>query len=115
VGKLTNVRSRLTAAPTRIARVDPQKDYEQRRAASVEWRAWYKTKDWQRLRWRVLARDLFTCQMCGRVEAQTRLLVADHKIAHRGIAELFWNDANLQCLCKPCHDSAKQRLERGRR
>jgi 5-methylcytosine-specific restriction protein A len=114
MGRLTTVRSRLTPAPRRLPRVDPQQDFDQRRDAANEWRGWYKTKDWQRLRWRVLVRDQFTCRICTRVEAQTRHLVADHIIPHRGQADLFWDDANLQCLCKTCHDSTKQRQERGR-
>lgn len=81
------------------------------RDASVEWRSWYKTARWQRKRWSVLVRDDFTCQRCGRVEAITSKLVADHKIPHRGDEALFWDDDNLQCLCKTCHDSAKQREE----
>lgn len=62
----------------------------------------------------VLIRDMFTCQMpgCGRIEANTSKLVADHKIQHHGDETLFWNPKNLQCLCKACHDSLKQRMER---
>lgn len=76
------------------------------------WRAWYKTARWQRLRWSILLRDLFTCQICGVIEGVTSQLVADHKTAHRGDEVLFWDDGNLQCLCKTCHDSIKQRDER---
>jgi 5-methylcytosine-specific restriction endonuclease McrA len=76
-------------------------------------RGWYKTARWQRLRWQVLVRARFTCAMCGRLEADTARLVADHVVPHRGRAALFWDDANLQCLCKPCHDGAKQRAEGG--
>jgi 5-methylcytosine-specific restriction enzyme A len=85
------------------------------RDQQVPGRAWYKTARWQRLRWSVIKRDLFTCAMCGRVEGNTRLLVADHKRPHRGDEALFWDDGNLQCLCKPCHDSEKQRQERAGR
>ncbi|EZP57246.1 HNH endonuclease family protein [Sphingomonas sp. RIT328] len=62
----------------------------------------------------ILRRDLFTCQWrgCGRVEADTSLLVADHREPHRGDEALFWDERNLWCLCKPCHDSRKQREER---
>ncbi|MGP3699203.1 HNH endonuclease [Rhodobacter sp. NSM] len=83
------------------------------RDARVEWRSWYKTSRWQRLRWKVLVRDLFTCQWpgCGRVESNTSLLVADHKRPHRGDEALFWDEGNLWCLCKPCHDRLKQRDE----
>ena len=61
----------------------------------------------------VLVRDLFTCQWpgCGRIEANTSQLVADHRRPHRGDERLFWDDRNLQCLCKPCHDGPKARAE----
>lgn len=85
-----------------------------RRDATQPWRAWYKTARWQKLRWSVLVRDLFTCQMtaCGRVVADTSKLVADHKIAHRGDERLFWDENNLHCICKDCHDRVKQSEER---
>jgi 5-methylcytosine-specific restriction protein A len=76
------------------------------------WRRWYKTSRWQRLRWSILVRDLFTCQRCKRIESDTSQLVADHKTPHRGNEALFWDEENLTCMCKPCHDGAKQSLER---
>lgn len=76
------------------------------------WKAWKKTVKWQRLRWSVLVRDLFTCQRCRKVEADTSQLVADHIKAHKGDKHLFWDKTNLQCLCKPCHDGPKQSFER---
>ena len=79
---------------------------------NAPWRAWYKTARWQRLRWQVLTDAMFTCAMCGRLEGQSRNLVADHIRPHRGDEELFWDRANLQCLCKSCHDGAKQSMER---
>lgn len=76
------------------------------------WRKWYHTKRWVRLRWEVLARDLFTCRMCGRTHGDTSKLVADHIRPHRGRAELFWLASNLQTLCAdPCHNTVKQREE----
>ena len=83
------------------------------RDAALPWRRWYKTARWQRLRWFVLVRDLFTCQMpgCGRVEPDTAQLVADHIRPHRGDEALFWAETNIQCVCKSCHDGLKQRLE----
>lgn len=81
------------------------------RDAGQPWRAWYKTARWQKLRWSVLVRDLFTCRECGRIEADTSKLVADHKRAHRGDERKFWDPENLQCLCKPCHDKVKQAQE----
>nr|WP_246272600.1 HNH endonuclease [Phyllobacterium pellucidum] len=50
--------------------------------------------------------------MCGRIEPNTSQLVADHKTPHRGSEYLFWKDANIQCVCRVCHDSEKQRQER---
>ena len=82
------------------------------RDAALPWRRWYKTARWQKLRWAVLVRDLFTCRMCGRTEGDTSRLVADHITPHRGDADLFWAEANLQCLCKACHDRVKQREEK---
>jgi 5-methylcytosine-specific restriction protein A len=77
------------------------------------WKAWYKTARWQQLRLAIFRRDLFTCQMpgCGRLEGNTSLLVCDHKTPHRGDATLFWDASNLQTICKPCHDSVKQKEE----
>ncbi|WP_295810387.1 hypothetical protein [uncultured Nitratireductor sp.] len=31
---------------------------------------------------------------------------------HKGDERLFWDRDNLQCLCKHCHDSAKQSFEK---
>lgn len=75
------------------------------------WKAWYKTARWQKLRYAILLRALFTCSKCGRIEGNTSLLVADHIKPHRGDASLFWDEANLQCLCKACHDKLKQTEE----
>jgi 5-methylcytosine-specific restriction endonuclease McrA len=82
------------------------------RDASVVWRSWYKTARWQRLRWSVLLKACFTCAKCGHIEAITKLLVADHVVPHRGDEALFWDEENLQCLCKTCHDRVKQAEER---
>ncbi|MGV2082069.1 MULTISPECIES: HNH endonuclease [unclassified Rhizobium] len=86
------------------------------RDVNVGWRKWYKTARWQKLRMSVLVRDLFTCQMrgCGRIVADTSQLVADHKLQHHGDPDLFWDDNNLQCMCKTCHDTLKQKEERAR-
>jgi 5-methylcytosine-specific restriction enzyme A len=59
----------------------------------------------------IIARDLFTCRMCRKVEGNTSLLVCDHIEPHRGCVEKFWAGP-FQTLCKGCHDNEKQRLER---
>ena len=90
-----------------------ERDHDRARAAANPLRRLYGTARWQRLRWAVLVRDLFACRMCGAVHSDTSLLVADHIRPHRGDEALFWDEGNLQCLCKRCHDGAKQRGERG--
>ena len=114
MGRLKQLPNRLGALPSRIAGSSPAPgaDRSRQRDATVPWRAWYKTAKWQRLRWSILERDLFACQMCRRVDGNTSQLVADHRQPHRGDAALFWNPENLQCLCKRCHDKHKQAIER---
>lgn len=41
--------------------------------------------------------------------------VVDHIQPHRGDTALFWDTGNWQSLCKQCHDSYKQRLEKSGR
>lgn len=48
----------------------------------------------------------------GRYVAAT---VVDHIVPHRGDMKLFWDRDNWQALCKACHDSHKQRLEKSGR
>jgi 5-methylcytosine-specific restriction endonuclease McrA len=50
------------------------------------------------------------CEAAGLTVAAT---VVDHITPHKGDAALFWDPANWQPLCKRCHDSTKQRLEKG--
>jgi len=115
VGKLSNLKPRFTAAAPRLAR---RTDAEGHSPVSEPWRAWYHLSRWKHpqrgLRIRVLRRDLFTCQWpgCGRIEADTSLLVADHKIPHRGDPDLFWDEEGIWTLCKPHHDGLKQASEK---
>ena len=113
MGKLRQIRGPLAGLKPRVAFLNDDKAAASRaRDRTTEGRTWYKTQRWRKLRWQILVRDLFTCQKCSRVEPVTALLVADHKTPHRGEEALFWDDANLWCLCKRCHDSTKQREER---
>lgn len=52
------------------------------------------------------------CAMCKRHGHVTAATVVDHIEPHRGDQALFWNKANWQPLCKRCHDSTKQRIEK---
>lgn len=69
---------------------------------------------WQKARLTFLRRpENVLCRLCkaaGRVELAT---VVDHVVPHRGDQTLFWDTNNWQPLCKPCHDSDKQSVERG--
>jgi 5-methylcytosine-specific restriction protein A len=49
------------------------------------------------------------CEKIGRVTAAT---VVDHIKPHKGDERLFYDRRNLQSLCKQCHDSNKQAMER---
>ena len=84
----------------------------------TEWQGFYKLKIWCHkptgLRWQTLTKALYTCKQCGwqAKASETHLLVANHIKPHKGDWELFANPDNLECLCKPCHDSAVQSFER---
>ena len=115
MGRLKTIKPRIGTLAPRIGRVAGDETARLReRDQNVEWRKWYKTARWQKLRMSVLVRDMFTCQMagCGKVVMDTSQLVADHKQQHHGDPDLFWDERNLQCLCKPCHDKLKQKEER---
>lgn len=114
MGKLKALPPRLgTLAPYRIRQPENRQQYDKQRNEQP-WRKWYNTTRWRKLRWTILLRDRFTCQMCGRIEGDTSKLVADHDTPHRGSERLFWDEGNLKTLCKsPCHDKHKQRQEQG--
>lgn len=89
----------------------------------------YTTTRWRRMRKAQLVKEPF-CRFCAqgicshetkRVNAtylgkpivcKTFATIADHVVAHKGDAKLFWDTENLQSLCKLCHDSIKQSMER---
>jgi 5-methylcytosine-specific restriction enzyme A len=110
---------RLRAMPARLAQLAPMikraADAEGHSPIAEPWRRWYSLKRWRDLRLEVLARDLFTCRMCRRLEADTSQLVADHIVQHRGDPGRFWAEGNLQTLCAPCHNRLKQAAERAAR
>ncbi|SEC73242.1 HNH endonuclease [Pseudomonas anguilliseptica] len=83
----------------------------ERRGNSAERGYGYK---WQQARAGYLRKHplCVECQSRGRTVAAT---VVDHKVAHRGDMTVFWDKANWQSLCKHCHDSWKQRMEKSGR
>ena len=50
--------------------------------------------------------------MCERSGIITVATVVDHIRAHKGDETLFFDPANLASLCKPHHDSSKQKAEK---
>ena len=71
----------------------------------------YSTAGWQALRGQQLRLEP-TCRLCRQAGRVTPATVADHITPHRGDRARFFDPANLQSLCKTCHDGAKQRLEK---
>jgi 5-methylcytosine-specific restriction endonuclease McrA len=115
MARLKRLPPRISAAPSRISiQTQDEAQRSRLRMVSSPWRAWYNTARWKQKRMAIFTRDLFTCQMreCRRLEGDTSQLVCDHIKPHRGDDALFWDDANLQTLCKPCHDRLKQIEER---
>ncbi|WP_136685687.1 HNH endonuclease [Falsirhodobacter xinxiangensis] len=111
--KISTIKPVIKIIAPRIGRMPAGEAARHReRDEALHWRKWYKTSRWQKLRWSILVRDGFTCGMCGRLEGQTSQLVADHKTPHRGNEAMFWDADNIWCVCKGCHDGAKQRMER---
>lgn len=112
MGKLTNLRSSIgTLSPGIGYAPGDTKAADKSRNQLAPWRAWYKTARWLKLRQVILLRDLYRCQMCGRVSSTG--MVVDHVRPHRGDEHLFWDEGNLQVLCgSPCHSKHKQALER---
>lgn len=111
MGRLKTLAPRVTSLKPRVGnapgdRAAVERDRNSRNKA----RAWYHSKRWKDLRQATLMRDLYTCQMCGRVSEQG--MVIDHITPHRGEPALFWKEANLQVLCaSPCHNQHKQKQE----
>ena len=60
-------------------------------------------KAWQKARKRYLEAHPL-CVACLREGRYTKATDVDHIVPHRGDPALFWDGANWQALCKPCHD-----------
>ena len=63
-------------------------------------RAGLKGPRWERLRRVVLVRDSWTCQTCGRSAGRVEV---DHVVPLHIDTSLAWDTANLQTLCRRCH------------
>lgn len=102
--KLSNLKPRLGTLP---ARMRTATDIPTPRETMP-----YRTYRWQKLRERVLLRDMYQCRMCGRIQIGKGETIIDHIKPHRGDLALFWDETNLQVLCKsPCHEQHKKHIE----
>jgi len=81
---------------------------KERARPNVEIRRWYRTPAWRALRRQVITASAHTCAACGKVAAA---LEVDHIRKHDGDRGLFWSRANVQALCRTCHQTKTQRGE----
>ena len=79
-------------------------------SASDQWDHWYDLAKWKRLRAFQLKQHPL-CAFCMRKGLVVPATVVDHIESHRG----DWNKfvtGKLQSLCAPCHDGAKQEIDK---
>ena len=82
-------------------------------APRSEYTKWYKTAAWQKRRRAQLNTEPL-CRECNRIGILTPATVADHIERHSGDVAKFW-EGELQSLCRSCHNSFKQRVEKSGR
>jgi 5-methylcytosine-specific restriction endonuclease McrA len=74
---------------------------------------------YNRARWKKMSRQQRQrqplCAMCKARGIIAVAQVADHIRQHRGNEAFFYDPANLQSLCRRCHDTHKARAERSGR
>ncbi|KPF47079.1 HNH endonuclease [Rhizobium sp. AAP43] len=120
MGKLKTMAPRIGRLAPRIGRAPgDEKARLRERDQTVDWRSWYGTERWKKLRRQVWVRDKFICQKTGKLcigrYPAGNSPVADHKIPHRGDERLFWDPDNIETVSKAYHDGEKQRQERALR
>lgn len=81
------------------------------RIAGRNFKNWYGSKIWQRLRYYQLRKEPF-CRFCKDRGDLVAGHAVDHIKPHKGEWDLFSDPSNLQTLCKTCHNGAKQRIEK---
>jgi 5-methylcytosine-specific restriction protein A len=77
----------------------------------LAWHVWYSHARWRRRSKRQLELEPL-CQWCQRRGVITAARVTHHLVPHHGDRQKFWY-GELISLCKSCHDSDGQRIERG--
>ncbi|MBN8292831.1 AAA family ATPase [Rhodobacter sp. NTK016B] len=116
MAKLRTVRPALARSSPPLARAAKERKRLATRDDDREWRKWYSTARWKRLREEALVAASYTCAKTGRVltgkHPSPDSPVVDHIKPHRGDPDLFWDPDNLQVVSKEWHDSIKQAQER---
>lgn len=79
----------------------PKPDYRSPEAAA--YRKLYKSKAWTNGRLLFLAQHPL-CTRCHNAGRITPATVVHHVKPHKGDLVLFWDQANWQSVCAPCHD-----------
>lgn len=93
--------------------MDNRRTADQWRLANDVLRPLYSLARWARLRVRVLLRDPL-CLVCGNhASSIVDHVIPAHRYAaeHNGDIEAFYDETNLQGLCKVCHDAKTRRGE----
>lgn len=70
----------------------------------------YQSSQWRKLSARVRVRDLYTCQVCGKVQGVNESYVVDHIVKRRIDEAKAMDSSNLWLLCRQCHNK-KSALE----
>jgi 5-methylcytosine-specific restriction endonuclease McrA len=84
---------------------------DRRSPEARQWRKLYKGKRWSALRMQQLTR-VPLCERCRKRKKLTPATVVHHVEPHRGDPVKFFNPANLESSCAPCHDGEAQSDER---
>ncbi len=122
MARLKGLPKRLANAPRAVGFANRQEAERARsRARANPLRKLYAIKRWRDLRQVIALRANWTCQGCDRPHLLNEIrhhpdsLVVDHIAPHRGNLVLFWDESNLQAVCKAWHDGDKQRQEKAAR
>lgn len=80
-----------------------QKEMDREYNSNRPYKKLYNSSRWQGLRRYVLNKQPL-CVECLKAGVVTPATVVDHIEPHKGNVDLFWDENNLQSLCKSCHD-----------
>lgn len=67
--------------------------------------SFYHSSDWQAVRTQVLARDGYRCQVCKRAGRLTPATTVHHLQSVRQAPGLKLDPANLETICRACHNA----------